>query len=376
MDRRSFRARIFGGAGVALLGLTGCGIGGDSVVPSDAGPDRSPIVEAPLSPSAGAPSPSARPAPVGDPAERIPVRLPLANWHLVDSALASTVSVTTEDPGDELPKASKASAVIELAEGQLAKLGEKPAEDRSVTIVLSRAQWAFVLEELRDWLAVAESMPDEPEVAESVPTERETIALIERQVAKAQKVLAGPRAPGTATRAGTRHFAEAFEHQVWLAPFDAYPVDEKSWLKEQVLGVSGGAVVIRTGVSWGNVDLTVRAFAAAPAPLSEGLGDWDVGEEETFEITEPLHAFGPLGLWWAENAFVPARPGLYRVRVLASGRVPDNGYDEVEGRSGERYEVSFWPVTNRAPHLRYGDDRLSSPSYAPYSDTGEDYGDE
>ena len=359
---------------LAVLGLAACGTG-DAVVPGDAGPEPAPLVTA---------SPARSPAPWAtaeagqasdaDPAERVGIRMRVLDWSVIANTLESTTSVTLEDTGDELPLASKASAVSELGHHQIpGRENDKwPPDDRPVVITLSRAQWAFVLQEMWSWREVSESLAQtRPEMAEEAEMGRAVIALIERGLVRPARVSPGRSAPGTATKAGTRHAAEAMEHQIWLAPFNALPQVQDDWIANRLLGVSDGAVVVLTGVAWGTVDLTVRALDRPPAPIEKSMAGWDVGEEETFEITEPLHAFGPLGLWWAEDAYVPARPGLYRVRVLAHGRIPDEGYEETRGRTGERYEIAIWPVRTPEPRVREGSDELSY-TYEPYADRGDD----
>lgn len=367
------RARLFAPGLALLLALSACGSGGEGteVVAGDAGPEPAPTASSSAAVLGRGPKA----------AERIPVTMRVEDWFDVDSAMESTSSVTTESGHpEEMPRASKADAITEAGDKQvrIGKKGKWPPNAQEVTITLTRAQWAFVLDDLRQWAEVGESMPDDPDMVQGSVHERATIALIERQLASPAKVLPGPEAPGTATRAGTLHHVESMDHAFWIAPFNAYPIAAEEWVKEQLLGISDGAVVVNTGVMWGKVELTVLALDAAPPPLSEGLGGWEVGEEETFEVVEPLHLFAPLGLDWAENAFVPAEPGLYRVRVLASGRIPDEGFEPTDGETGERYEVTFWPVTGRKPHLRYGDDQLTGPGYEPYSDHGddEDFGDD
>ena len=371
---------------LAGLVLAACGTGGEAVVPGDAGPAPEPRVTASSDPTlmpSPSPSPSATPsgsttieparASAGDPAERVGIRMRVVDWSAIANTLESTTSVTLEDPGDELPLASKASAVSDLGHEQIPRLKNDkwPPDDQLVVITLSRAQWAFVLQEMRSWSEVSESMADtHPEMAEDAQSDRAVIALIERGLVKPARVSPGRKAPGTATKAGTRHVAESMDHQIWLAPFNAMPQWEEDWISNRLLGVSDGAVVVLTGVAWGKVELTVRALDRAPAPIEQSMAGWDVGEEETFEVVEPLHAFGPLGLWWAEDAYVPARPGLYRVRVLAHGRIPDEGHDETEGRTGERYEVSIWPVKTVEPRVREGSDELSY-TYEPFSDHGD-----
>jgi hypothetical protein len=370
------RRRLRSASVALLLCLAACSGGGtDQVVGGDAGPEPGPPTVGrspePGSTSAGARGPGS--------AERVSIRMTVDDWAGIDADMDITGSGAVEDGGDDLPKASKASAIRDLGADQIPWLkGNKwPPGKQQITMTLTRAQWSFVLQEMRGWADVSQSLAaTNPEMAEDAKSERAGIARIEQGLASPLKVTPGPKAPGTATRAGTRHRVESLEHQVWLAPFNAYPGPEEGWSKDQLLGISDGAVVVNTGVSWGKVDLTVRTLDAAPGPLSNSLTGWDVGEEDTFEITEPLHVFAPIGLWWAPNAFVPAKPGLYRVRVLASGRIADEGSDQRDGKSGERYEVAFWPVESRTPSLRYGKDALSDPAYEPFSDYGDEYADD
>lgn len=287
----------------------------------------------------------------------------MENWSGIDSEM-DNVSSTASETGDmyEFPKTGKALAIRDLGSKQVPWVGDEwPPMDQMITVTLSRVQWQFVLGELCDSIPIYEDIDD----LESAGMTREEVALIEHALESPADATPGRRAPGTATRAGTRHVAETHGHQVYLTPFNAVPVWKDSWAGDQVLGVSDGpSVILLTGASWADVEVTIRALPGPPAPLTESLAGWELGEEETVEITEPLHGMDPIGEWYAEDAFVPARPGLYRVRVLVRGRVPfveaeDGSYDKAAGMN-EHYDVSIWPVEDREPRARAGTDSLSN----------------
>lgn len=298
----------------------------------------------------------------GDPAERVAIRMQVTDWVGVDITMDSTGSNATEDQDfADLPRGGKADAIRDLGHKQIPwRKGNKwPPDDQWITMTLTRAQWTFVLREMYFWLNVNPFSTD-PEAVAANTADRKTIARIESQLIDPTRSSPGRPGPGKATKAGTGYAAEAYANQVWLAPFDGSPAFDDSWTPDRLLGVDDGAIVLLTGVYWGKVDVRIRALGSAPPPLVDSLDGWEVGEEETLRIDQPLYLFNPLAVDWVEDAFVPARAGLYRVRVLAHGRLPDHELGETTRTTGERYEITIWPVTSKQPRARAGADRLGA----------------
>jgi hypothetical protein len=156
---------------------------------------------------------------------------------------------------------------------------------------------------------------------------------------------------------GVIYEIKAAYHQVFLSPFEIDP-DWGDWERSRLLGISGrSAVVISTGCAMGPVRVCVISSDRSPGPLSDAMVDWEVGEEEDCWIEEamifssPEEAFGIV-----EDVFVPARPGLHRVRLLARGRATN--YDAVVREPTEHYEIRIWPADTPSPRLRVGNDGL------------------
>jgi hypothetical protein len=121
-------------------------------------------------------------------------------------------------------------------------------------------------------------------------------------------------------------------------------------------------VTLLTGRTYTHVDLTVRLLPAPPQSLDSAVVDgWSVGEEATMTLAEPLVGLGSYD-WQVSDILVPARPGLYRVRVLARDRLHDDAEDYAEypdgpgARDTERFDVTFWPVTTSTPSELLGSD--------------------
>jgi hypothetical protein len=282
----------------------------------------------------------------------------MLDWNGIGAEMENVADVEIEG-GDDPLRADKASAVTDVGDKQaLHGRTDFPPSDRTVTITLSRAQWAFVVDELHHSIPIYRSI-DMPDAARSAQA---TIDMIQGQLARATSALAP--SPGPTTPA--RHLARADEHELYLTPFNADLVRERSWPSDRLFGVSRtGAVVLFSGRAFADVDLTVRSLQKPPRALADSLDGWEVGEEQTLRITEPLHGFSPFPEWYAEDVFVPARPGLYRMRVTASGRVRDEAedYEDIpDNRVTERFEISFWPVTSRAPRERAGSDAVPAGS--------------
>lgn len=352
---------------VVLLAVSACGQGEPQIVSGDAGPE--PVPTATLLPTA-TPPPTSTPAPTpvaitmpripGEPAERVAIRMQVTDWVGVDITMESTDASATEDQDfADLPRGGKARMTRDLGHDQIPwrKGDQWPPDEEWITVTLTRAQWQFVLREMYHWLNVGAGWTD-AESLEANAADGRTIARIQTQLLDPNRSSPARSGPGSAPRAGARHVVEAYANQVWLASFDGEPTYEDSWTAERLLGVSDGAIVVQTGVYWGDVELTVRVFDRAPQPLAESLAGWEVGEEETLRLDQSLYLVNPLAVDRAAEAFAPESPGLYRVRVLTRGRAPDPGFAATTRKTGERYEVTIWPVDEKEPRVWVGKDRL------------------
>jgi hypothetical protein len=323
------------------------------------------------------PSPTAEPAPSGPPepapaprrtaalpgGERVTLRIAFGSWASVSWELDSTSDVSVED---DLPTAARARLLDDLGEEQVPLVdGKYPTEGQRITLTLSRSQWAFGLNQLREAIPIYEEIED-PESA----------ALLRAAVADIERALRDPvrvrpvRSPGKATAAGVRLTAEAYSGQLFLTPFTSTRVKDPDDLysdEGRLIGVWDGPTLgLRTGTDWADVDVTIRAVDAAPPPLEQSMTGWELGEEVTLRVSEPLHGLDPVGDHLTEDMFVPGRPGLYRVRALARGRAYDDCdsteetcYDKSEGPVREHYDVTIWPVDHQEPLLRVGTDALA-----------------
>lgn len=135
------------------------------------------------------------------------------------------------------------------------------------------------------------------------------------------------------------------------------PLVERHWESGWLLGVcsDGPSAIIRTGCAMGPVWVTFRALDQAPPDLADSMDGWEVGEEETLDITTDLTLTAPTSVT-ALRFEVPTRPGPHRLRVLARGRAEH--YDHVVESPTEEYEITIWPVDQTEPRHRHGDDGL------------------
>lgn len=341
---------------LAVLTLTSCAVQPSSIVSGDGTPEpTASAAPAPASPTPG--TPSAQPASpkahraTGYAGERVAVHMPVADCDGIIGEMDNVTSVELEG-GDDLSQAARAAALFDLVGKQVA---DEPRQGNAVTVTLSRAQWAFVVDRLRESIPVYRriDMPDEAASA------RSTIDLVQRQLAAATTAVVP--APGPI---GPTHWTgRADEHQFYLMPFNADAVERLPEPSDRLVEVTPtDAIVLYTGRTYADVDLTVRSLAGPPAALADDIGAWEVGEEVTVRITEPLYGFSPFTDWYAPDVFVPTGPGLYRMRVLARGRVHDEpeDYEEIsDQRATEHVEVLFWPVQTRQPGIRAGSDQVS-----------------
>lgn len=303
------------------------------------------------------PTPSPTTSPTGTArglGDRIGVRLPMEDWHSINGTMDSVSSVGYE--GGEISSAGKADVVRDAGGKQAVKPGTDQwyPDAAVVEFVLSRAQWVWIADQLEHWASVADSV-DQPEDAAH---ERRIAATI-RATVKARPVGATPTAGPTRTQ---RHRGLSDDHELYLTPYDAgdSPYTDIDTSELHVLHLTPGAtsdvLTLLTGRTYAVVDLTVRMLPRPSTSLADAMadGDWEVGEEATMRLSEPLVGLGSVG-WQAEDVIVPGTPGLYRVRVMAKDRLHDDHAhyaewpDGPEGRETERFDVTVWPVTERQP---------------------------
>jgi hypothetical protein len=80
------------------------------------------------------------------------------------------------------------------------------------------------------------------------------------------------------------------------------------------------------------------------------MSDWEIGEERTVQLTEPLDLFCPQYFGAVHHeALSPEQAGLHRVRVQTRGRT---AAEEDPEAPPEEFLISYWPSAVEEPSVR------------------------
>jgi hypothetical protein len=154
---------------------------------------------------------------------------------------------------------------------------------------------------------------------------------------------------------GTRLEIQTADCVFYLVPPGGNPAWNSEWKPAgRLIGVDNSpslitsdevlSIVFATGCRLGPVWVTLHALNGPPPASLQTVTEqgWDEGDEETLSITSPLSVSSPSCYSQQENVFVPVRPGLHRVRVLARGRWV--AWDAILESPLEEFDISVWPV--------------------------------
>jgi hypothetical protein len=143
--------------------------------------------------------------------------------------------------------------------------------------------------------------------------------------------------------------------QFHLGPFGTEPVlDPRQQGRLLFVDPAGATAVVLTGCAAGPVSITVDSSVTPLADLGLSLEAWEVGEEDTIDITEELLLSTLDGTMIP--IYVPSTPGPHLVRVLARGRAAN--WDLVVSRPTEVYTIAIRPANQRHPRRSAGSDGL------------------
>ena len=161
-----------------------------------------------------------------------------------------------------------------------------------------------------------------------------------------------------------RHFEEdlvvdASYHQVFLAPMDTSPVYDEAAAGTLVCVVDDQtSLIVTTGCMDGPVRLTIRLHSARPSEQDA----WEVREEASIRISEPLLTWSPIGVpLGAENfnrpVLTPLASGPHRVRVSGRGRgTRKDEYVSSTEAPTEHYLIEVWPEATLRERVTAFDD--------------------
>ncbi|WP_020667266.1 DUF6461 domain-containing protein [Amycolatopsis nigrescens] len=139
------------------------------------------------------------------------------------------------------------------------------------------------------------------------------------------------------------------DHRFALAEGAAFPEDP-DFSRNGLVDVTGGGLVIRTGIEEGWVSVTLRVLEEPPAEVDAEWWD-EVVEASWTALTGSASVFGPRQP--AQRNLrdeTPPWPGDYRVRVHANGRDTDD--------ERESYELVLWSAPRSAELVYETTDRL------------------
>lgn len=134
-------------------------------------------------------------------------------------------------------------------------------------------------------------------------------------------------------------------HQFYVVP-DSGPdsLYEATPFLGGLVRTTGPALAVLAGIAMGNVDVQVEHLEGRPAEVASG---WEAVAQVPLDVTGTTMLIG--GGFEGPTSVLTDRPGLYQVRVHASGRAAE--WDLVSEDSQERFLLQVWPTEAPVTHV-------------------------